>query len=81
MTELIKTVGELVSYLTTRKLCSKTPPESVMVSGKIRKEVLTSENQGWFSHNGTIGVIEFESLGGGVYKAFIKKDKPKRGRV
>lgn len=81
MSELIRNIDELISYLTTRKLCSKTPPESVMVSGKIRKEVLTSENQGQFSHNGTVGVIEFESLGGGVYEAFIKKDKPKRGRV
>ena len=72
MSELIQNIDELKSYLTTRKLCSKLPPKSVMVSGKIRKEFLTSEKQGCFIDNGRTKRIQFVPLGGGVYEAFIK---------
>jgi len=78
MSELIQNIEELKSYLTTRKLCSKLPPKSVMVSGKIRKEFLTSKNQGCFIHNGCTNRIEFVPLGGGVYEAFIEESKQKK---
>lgn len=72
MTELIKNKEDLVSYLTTKKICSKYPPKSVMVTTKLRKEVLTDELQGKFIHNGLVRDLCFEGIGGGVYKAYIK---------
>jgi len=61
----------LISYLTTKKLASKSLPESVNVSTSLRKQIMTDEMQGKFIHKGTVKVFKFDSLGGGVYKAYI----------
>ncbi len=73
MTELIKTREDLISYLTTKKIASKNPPQSVIVTTKLRRLIMTDENQGRFIHKGMHMRFGFESLGGGVYKAFIAK--------
>lgn len=73
MSELITNKEDLISYLTTKKIASSKPPESVMVTTSLRRKVLTDEMQGRFIHNGKYSTIEFKSIGGGVYKASIYK--------
>lgn len=70
-TELIQSKEDLISYLTTKKLASKSLPDSVNVSTRIRRIIMTDEMQGKFVHNGRVRMFKFESLGGGVYKAYI----------
>lgn len=72
MSELIQTKEDLISYLTTKKIASKCPPVSVNVTAKLRKIVLTDENQGRFIHCGAVKEFEFKSISGGVYVASIK---------
>lgn len=76
MNELIKSKEDLICYLTSKQIASKKPPESVMVTTKIRREVLTDEYQGKFIHNGTVKRFSFKSIGGGVYEARIEKLTP-----
>ena len=71
MTDLIQNKKELISYLTSNKLCSRKPPDSVNVSTKLRREVMTDETQGWFVIDGTHKKLKFENAGGGVYIASI----------
>ena len=56
------------------KLC-----EGVHVDSKVRREVLIGRNQGKIVLEGKVKEIEFERLGGGVYKAYVsflsEKDK------
>ena len=72
MSQLIRSKEELVSYLTTKLVASKLPPESVNVTTKIRREVMTDELQGRFVLAGRYKKLKFKSLGGGVYLASIE---------
>lgn len=73
MSELITSKGDLISYLTTKKIASSKPPESVMVTTSLRRKVLTDEMQGRFIHNGKYSKFEFKSIGGGVYEVSISE--------
>ena len=73
MSELITNKQDLISYLTTKKIASRKPPESVMVTTSLRRKILTDEMQGYFIHNGKHSRFHFESIGGGVYRASIYK--------
>lgn len=73
MTTLIKTKEDLIHYLTTKRIASKNPPESVYVTTKLRAAILTDERQGEFTHNGTVKRFSFKNFGGGVYIATIAK--------
>lgn len=73
MSELITSKADLISYLTTKKIASSKPPESVMVTTSLRRKILTDENQGQFIHEGKFKYFDFKSIGGGVYKASIYK--------
>ena len=73
MSELITSKADLISYLTTKKIASTKPPESVMVTTSLRRSILTDEMQGCFIHNGIHSKFDFKSIGGGVYKASIYK--------
>ena len=70
--ELIQDKEDLIYYLTTKRIASKLPPESVNVTSKLRKSILTEVLQGEFIHKGRIRRFEFKNLGGGVYSAHIK---------
>lgn len=70
--DLIQNKEELIAHLTTKKIASKEPPNSVNVTARIRKIVMTDERQGKFSHNGKIEEFAFKNLGDGVYRASIK---------
>lgn len=71
MTELVKTKGDLIAYLTTNQIASREPPKSVYVTAKLRQIVLTDETQGKFIHKGCVKRFVFKNLGGGVYSAEI----------
>ena len=43
--------------------------DGIFVDSKVRKEVLTSEKQGKITIGGSIKLIEFVDIGGGVYRA------------
>ena len=43
----------------------------VYVDGKTRKNVMIDIDQGKITLNGWVSNIEFENLGGGVYRAFV----------
>lgn len=73
MSELTTNKDDLISYLTTKKIASNKPPESVMVTTSLRRKVLTDEMQGYFIHKGKHSKFDFKSIGGGVYKASIYK--------
>lgn len=73
MSELIRHKQDLIEYLTTKRIASKNPPEHVNVTSSLRKSVLTDETQGFFIHKGQHREFEFKSMGGGVYRASIKK--------
>jgi len=73
MPEFIQSKEELISYLTTKRLCRKTPPDSVNVTAKIRREVMTDEKQGRFVVDGSHKLLKFENAGGGVYIASIQE--------
>ena len=72
MSELIQSKDDLITYLTTKALASNSPPISVNVTTKLRRDVMTDENQGRFSHDGKIKLLKFENAGGGVYIASIR---------
>ena len=74
MSELIRNKQDLIWYLTTKKIASKNPPESVNVTAALRKSVLTDELQGAFIYKGAHTEFDFQNLGGGVYRASIKKN-------
>jgi len=72
MSELIKNKEDLYNYLTTKQVASKSPPEFVYVTTSLRRKILVSEEQGKVIVGGTVKQFEFESVGGGVYKASIQ---------
>lgn len=74
MSEPIRNKQDLIWYLTTKKIANKNPPEHVNVSSALRRSVLTDELQGAFIYKGRHTEFEFKNLGGGVYRASIKKD-------
>lgn len=73
MSELIRNKQDLIWYLTTKQIAGKNPPEYVNVTSALRKSVLTDETQGTFIHKGRHREFDFKNLGGGVYRASIKK--------
>lgn len=75
MSELIRNKQDLISYLTTKKIASKNMPEYVNVTSQLRKSVLTDESQGSFIYKGRHTQFDFKNLGGGVYRASIKKER------
>lgn len=79
--DLINNKSELVSYLTTKQIASKAPPKTVMVTAAVRRKVLTDEMQGKFIQKGAVHRLDFEPMGGGVYKAFIKGPTKGYGRA
>ena len=72
MSELIQNKEDLISYLTSKQLCRKTPPDSVNVTSRLRREVMTDETQGWFIVGGAHKKFKFENAGGGVFIASIQ---------
>lgn len=74
MSELIRHKQDLIEYLTTKRIASKNPPEHVNVTSALRKSVLTDEMQGFFIYKGRHTEFDFKNLGGGVYRASIKKN-------
>lgn len=79
MSELIKTKEDLLSYLTTKQICSKNPPEFAYVSTALRRSVMIDEQQCKVIVGGTVKQFTFENIGGGVYKASISSLPPKPG--
>ena len=78
MKPYIETGEELQQYFWSfRKLSASNfiryKNEGVMVTAKVRKEYLTSEHQGKITVDGTVWKIDFQNLGGGVYRAFLKE--------
>lgn len=71
MNTLIQTKEDLISYLTTKQITSKSPPTKVNVTTKLRRDVLTDELQGKFIQGGKVRQFKFKSIGGGVYEASI----------
>lgn len=74
MSELTMNKQDLTWCLATKKIASKNPPEHVSVTSTLRKSVLTDELQGAFIYKGRHTEFDFENLGGGVYRASIKKN-------
>lgn len=74
MERLIKTGEELKEWFFKAYNIDKPGllVEGVMVDTKIRREVLTDINQGKTIIGGRVRIIEFKSMGGGVYRASIK---------
>lgn len=68
---LINNKKDLILYLNTKQVASKTPPKSVMVKSKVRADILTDEMQGKFTHKGSVKRFVFKSIGGGVYEVSI----------
>lgn len=71
--QYISTARELKEYffsICTRDERLKT---GIMVRSKIRLDILTDIDQGKMILNGSVRRISFNSMGGGVYRAFIEK--------
>ncbi len=45
--------------------------EGICVTTTVRREILTSDRQGKIIVKGSVRTIEFETLGGGVYRAYL----------
>lgn len=78
MGELIQNAGDLQSWLTgLQKLNSHhrdlAIKRSIIVSTKVRKEFLLSENQGRFILSGEVLDCHFLNIGGGCWKIEIRK--------
>ena len=78
MTTLIKSGDELYEHFMH---CSRTcmasrvkeiPYSGIMVSAKVRKDVLTNSRQGKITIGGTVKQIEFINKSGGVWLAKIE---------
>lgn len=70
MNDAITTGDDLYDYF-FRCTKARETDASVFVSTKIRKEVLLNEKQGSITLNGKVRKIEFENMGGGVWKAAV----------
>jgi hypothetical protein len=62
----------LIARHQSKERATKLLNDGVMVDGKVRKEVLTSIEQGKIILEGRVLKIQFENLGGGVYRAFVE---------
>ena len=45
--------------------------KGILVDSKVRSQILTSVGQGKTTIEGVVKVVNFESMGGGVYRAFV----------
>ncbi len=74
MDAMLKNGDELIEWFLA--LASDPRAESkwhkgVCVSAKIRREILTCGRQGKLIVRGNVRAIQFENLGGGVYRAYL----------
>ena len=80
MEQLIQSSDELIEYfqMTYKRLSCRVSKRSesmlkgIYVNAKIRKEVLTSVDQGKYVQDGEFFKVEFKNEGGGVYRAFVE---------
>lgn len=72
MDELIQNREDLIQWFNSKRICSKEKNKEVMVSTKIRKEVLTSYEQGTVIIGGEVKRFNFKSLSGGVWLVTLK---------
>lgn len=79
MEELIKNGFELYEYFMdcsrpeVNNRVSAIPYDGVMVKTKVRSEIMTNERQGKITIKGTVKQIVFDNLGGGVWRARLKR--------
>ena len=70
---LIKSSKDLKNFFFENRKNDDNLEEGIMVSGKIRKKILISYDQGKITLEGRVERIRFENLGGSVYRAFVMK--------
>lgn len=77
MSQLIENSAELTNFFHKYKsltpLQKKSYDRGVMVSSSVRKEFLTSVEQGRVICDGTSIEIKFKNLGGGVWLAYVER--------
>jgi hypothetical protein len=77
MTPAIKNANELVDWLSkvskdeNKVRRTKTYTTGCYVTSKVRREFLTSDQQGKLILSGSVVSVSFESLGGSVYRAYL----------
>lgn len=69
--QYIQTPDELKEYFFNVRKIESRLTEGIMVLTSIRKEILTDINQGKMILDGRVEKINFENMGGGVYRAYI----------
>ena len=62
---------EWMHRATQKQFESKYANKGVMVSSKVRREVLTCVDQGKLLSRGQVVDIKFENIGGGVWRAYV----------
>ena len=80
MEKLIESGNELVEYfrIEYKRLSNRVGKRSevmlkgIFVDGRVRKDLLISTEQGRYTQDGEFFNVEFESSGGGVYRAFVR---------
>ena len=73
MKKLIENGKELRQYFFNIRLHEHMLRNGIMVTSSIRREILTGMEQGVIVLEGTVMRIHFDSIGGGVYVASVKK--------
>ena len=73
MKKLIENGKELRQYFFNIRLHERALRRGVMVTSIVRREILTGMEQGKITLEGTVMRIHFDSIGGGVYVASVKK--------
>lgn len=71
MTEAIRNAIELKQWFFEIRNDKKAMEKGIMVVSRVRKELLTSTDQGKTIVEGKVEIIKFENLTGGVYRAYI----------
>ena len=72
METLIQTADDLFQYF--YGLRKELQRKGVFVGTKIRRNVFVDERQGKIILDGQVKEINFEAIGGGVYRAYIEVD-------
>ena len=73
MSELINNEKELCDWFTSKQLCSNELNKQVFISTRVRKLILTGDNQGRVTIDGTVKMFVFKPVGGGVYKVITQR--------
>ena len=71
--ELINYEKGLFNWFTSKQLCNREYNKQVFVSTKIRKLIMTGDNQGRLTIDGVVKMYVFKSVGGGVYKVMTQR--------